>query len=74
MDLIKENYNWFNDNRDAVINGHHGQLAFITDKHVIEYFNSDKDAIDYAKKKNITYGTFIIQPCVSLEEETVNIY
>jgi|WetSurMetagenome_2_1015567.scaffolds.fasta_scaffold00711_44 hypothetical protein len=74
MDLIKENYNWFNDNRDVVINGHYGQLALITDKHVTGYFDSDKNAIDYAVSKKMSYGTFIIQPCISLKEETVYIY
>jgi len=74
MNLINENYNWFNANRDTIIYRHHRELALITGKQVKGYFVSDKNALDYALSHNMQYGSFIIQPCLTEQEETVYIY
>jgi hypothetical protein len=72
MITIEESYDWFDENRDTIITGHHGECVAIRGKEVSGYFPDEKTALN--AMENYTEGTFIVQDCLSSEEDTVHYY
>lgn len=64
----KADFDWFNENRDNIINGHIGERVVIQNKSVKGYFASDRDAIDGMRSSNI--GQYIIQRCLAEDDDT----
>lgn len=70
MDDVAMNYDWFDQHRDEVIADHHGEFALIHGCHVVGYFKTEKDGIEYARSNAIPLGSFALQRCVTEQEET----
>ncbi|MBQ7158632.1 MAG: hypothetical protein IJS09_04295 [Treponema sp.] len=70
MDELTRNYEWFDKNREKIIEGHHSQYVLIKDETVISYFNSEQEGIKYVNDNNIPFGTFALQRCLTEKEET----
>lgn len=68
---MKDDYNWFEENRDSIISGHYTEYALIQSRMVLGYFKTDTDAIEHMKPTPI--GNFIVQHCLTADEE-VNFY
>ena len=74
MDILNDLYIWFDENRDTIINGHEGCHVLLKDNTVICYSNNETEALDYARKMGFKMGDFLIQECVSKEDECMYYY
>jgi len=64
-------YKWFDENRDTIIKGHEGNHVLLKDNAVVSYFRDDNEALAYAKKSGYAMGEFLIQDCISKDEESM---
>jgi hypothetical protein len=62
-------YQWFDANRDAIIQNHSGECVLLKDNAVTSYFPDEKTALEYAKKAGFIMGDFLIQDCISKDDE-----
>lgn len=69
MESLKKMYGWFRENRDAIIGGHIGEQVLIEQNSVKGYFDTEKEAFDYAIMHGMKYGNFLIQNCLSEEAD-----
>ena len=69
---INEDYQWFKENRDLIIQGHEGSSVVIKNKHVIAYFDNDQDALN--SMLNEQSGSYIIQKCIPQEDSDMFYY
>ncbi len=67
-------YKWFDMNRDEIIKGHKGEYVLLKDNGIISYFKDDNKALEYAKKTGFSMGEFLIQECISKDEESMYYY
>jgi len=67
-------YRWFDDNRDVIISGHRGNFALVKDNAVAAYFQSEREALEHAKKSGFPMGEFLIQECIPKDEECMYYY
>jgi hypothetical protein len=74
MTDLNELYKWFDENRDAIIKGHEGDHVLLKDNAVISYFHDDNKALEYAQNSGFEMGEFLIQDCVSKDEECMYYY
>ncbi|MGI5096590.1 hypothetical protein IZU27_02815 [Treponema socranskii] len=71
MDKLKDLYSWFDDNRDNIIEGHKNQFALLANDKVIDYYPNMEAALTGAQKNNLTVGSFLIQRCITKEDDTL---
>ena len=71
---LNDLYRWFDDNRDSIIKGHEGARVLLKDNAVISYFSDDNKALEYAKKSGFALGEFLIQECISKDDESMYYY
>ena len=64
-------YKWFDENRDVIIKGHKGNRVLLKNNTVISYFPEDAEALEYAQKNGFAMGEFLIQECISKDEESM---
>ena len=62
-------YKWFDENRNTIIKGHEGDRVLLKDNTIISYFPDDDKALKYAQKSGFAMGEFLIQECISKDEE-----
>ncbi|MCL1932122.1 MAG: hypothetical protein FWF55_09935 [Treponema sp.] len=74
MANLDDLYRWFDENRDSIIKGHEGQHVLLKDDAVISYFHDDNKALEHARKTGFSMGEFLIQECISKEEECMYYY
>lgn len=74
MTSIKEDYQWFKDNRDQIIANHIGERVVIKDKNIVGYFPDDKQSLDAMNEKGFPMGTYIVQRCLSEDSDTEYYY
>jgi hypothetical protein len=67
-------YKWFDKNRGGIIKGHEGEYVLLKSNAVISYFQDDNAALEYAQKSGFPMGSFLIQECISKEEECMYYY
>lgn len=58
---------WFRDNRDKIIAGHHGERVVIRDHKIKGYYPNVKTALEGAKP--LVLGECVIPQCLTEEEE-----
>lgn len=63
-------YNWFDAHRNEIIKNQHGKIVLIHENSVAGYFDSNTDALEYAKKAGFVDEEFALQDCVTAEEES----
>ena len=74
MSNLDDLYKWFDKNRGAIIKGHEGEHVLLKDNAVISYFPGENAALEYAQKSGFFMGDFLIQECISKEEECMYYY
>jgi hypothetical protein len=67
-------YDWFNENRDQIIDGHQGYRVLLKDKRVIGYYPDVVTALEATNSKGFQMGDFLIQKCHSREEDIAYYY
>jgi putative alpha-1,2-mannosidase len=67
-------YQWFNENREDIIQNHAGECVLIKDNSVIGYFPNSEAALSSAETRCYAMGDFLIQDCVSKVEDTMMYY
>jgi len=68
---LNDLYKWFDENRDTITKGHEGNRVLLKDNAVISYFHDDDEALEYAKRSGYAIGDFLIQDCISKDEESM---
>jgi len=74
MKNLDDLYKWFDENRDTIIKGHEGNHVLLKDDKVVSYFHDDFEALEYAQKSGFEMGEFLIQECISKDEESMYYY
>jgi hypothetical protein len=74
MANLDDLYKWFDKNRDMIIKGHEGDSVLLRDNNVISYFHNDEKALEHAHKLGFTMGEFLVQECISKDEESMYYY
>lgn len=65
----KSDYGWFSSIRDDLMKSHHGEYAVIKDEKILGFYGSTTEALRETVKEH-ALGTFIVQRCVTVEEDT----
>jgi len=71
MDNLVDLYKWFDENRDTIIANHLNECVLLKDNTVIGYYPNTEAALSAAQKKGFELGEFLIQDCITNEEETM---
>lgn len=71
MSKLKDIYLWFDNNRDNIITDHKNKFVLLADNKVIDYFPDMKTALERARQSNFTVGSFLIQRCITKEDDTL---
>ena len=74
MANLDDLYKWFDENRDTIIKGHEDEHVLLKDNTVVSYFHDDGKALEYAQKSGFAMGEFLIQECISKDEESMYYY
>ena len=74
MSNLVDLYKWFNENRDAIITNHEEECVLLKDNSVIGYYPNIEAALSAAQKNGYVMGDFLIQDCITEEEETMIYY
>ena len=62
-------YKWFDENRSSIIADHLNESVLLKDNSVIGYYRDTETALNAAEKKGYIVGEFLIQHCVTEEDE-----
>ncbi|MCL2067907.1 MAG: hypothetical protein FWG99_10630 [Treponema sp.] len=74
MANLDDLYKWFDENRDSIIANHSDECVLIKNNSVIGYFPNTDAALSAAKRGGFSMGDFIIQDCITEEEDTMMYY
>jgi hypothetical protein len=67
-------YKWFDENQDSIIANHLNESVLLKDNSVIGYFPDTEVALSAAQEKGFNMGDFLIQHCITDEEEIMLYY
>lgn len=70
MDAVSVNYEWFDRNRNSIIENHYNEYVLIHNQSIVDYFKTEQGGLVYAEKNNIQLGDFVLQQCITEQEET----
>jgi hypothetical protein len=71
MENLVDLYKWFDANRDTIINDHLNECVLLKDNTVIGCYPDTETALSNAQKNGFVMGEFLIQDCITSEEETM---
>jgi hypothetical protein len=71
---LDELFDWFNENREQIIEGHRGEEVLLKDKRVIGYYPDVLAALETVNNNGFQMGDFLIQTCNTCEEDTMYYY
>jgi len=74
MEKLKELYKWFDENRSTIIDNHIEECVLLKDNSVIGYYPNTDAALSAAQKKGFIMGEFLIQDCITVEDESMTYY
>jgi hypothetical protein len=74
MEDLDDLYKWFDENRDPIITNHLNECVLLKDRSVIGYYPNTDAALSAAEKKGFIIGEFLIQDCITDEEEIMLYY
>lgn len=74
MDKLTGLYKWFDENRLKIITGHSKEVVLLHDNSVIGYYSSVKEALESANSKKLKVGDFLVQECITQEEDCMMYY
>jgi len=67
-------YKWFDENRSSIIADHSNECVLLKDNAVIGYYPNTDAALFAAEKNGFVLGEFLVQDCISAEEEVMTYY
>jgi hypothetical protein len=67
---VTDEYEWFDANRNAIIENHHGEYAVIQHHHVLGYFPNTDAVWNFIEAQGIQHGDYAAQLCLTEEEES----
>ena len=73
-ETLKSLYDWFDIQRDDIIKGHENERVLISDNKVLGYFADEKSAVAAALAQGYEVGNFLVQRCITEEEELQMFY
>ena len=74
MANLDDLYRWFDINRNEIIEGRKGKYVLLKNDAVISYFEDEREALEHARKFGFFMGEFLIQECISKDEESMYYY
>jgi hypothetical protein len=74
MENLDDLYKWFDENRVSIIADHLNECVLLKDKSVIGYYPNTDAALSDAKKNGFIFGEFLIQDCITDEDEIMLYY
>jgi hypothetical protein len=67
-------YDWFNENREHIIDRPRGEQVLLKDKRVIRYYPDVVAALEAVNSTGFQMGDFLIQKCHTREEGVLYYY
>ncbi len=64
---MKDDFEWFKQNRDSIIKGHEGKRVVIQNKEVKGYYDNETDAIKGMLPTE--EGNYIVQRCLPADKD-----
>ena len=74
MENLDNLYKWFDENRKEIISDHLNEFVLLKNKSVIGYYPTNEAALSAAEEKGFIMGEFLIQDCISDEDEIMLFY
>jgi len=74
MENLDDLYKWFDENRETIIADHLNECVLLKDNSVIGYYPNNEAALSAAQKNGLKMGEFLIQDCITDEEEIMLYY
>jgi len=74
MENLDDLYKWFDENRVSIIAEHLNECVLLKDKSVIGYYPNTDAALSDAEKNGFIVGEFLIQDCITDEDEIMLYY
>jgi len=74
MEYLKELYKWFDKNRDTIIANHLNECVLLKNNAVIGYFPNTDAALSAAHKNGFLMGEFLIQDCITANDEAMTYF
>ncbi|MDR2964598.1 MAG: hypothetical protein LBU88_02355 [Treponema sp.] len=74
MEKLNELYKWFAENRDSIIANHLEECVLLRNNSVIGYYPNTDAALSAAEKNGFIMGEFLIQDCITAEDEAMTYY
>ena len=74
MEKLKDLYKWFNDNRNTIIADHMDECVLLKNNTVIGYYSNTDAALSAAQKNGFLMGEFLIQDCITADDEAMTYY
>jgi len=71
---LNDLYKWFDENRALIIANHINECVLLKDNSVIGYYPDNEAALADAEKKGFKIGEFLIQDCITNEDEIMLFY
>jgi len=71
MENLVDLYKWFDENRDIIIKSHLNECVLLKNNAVIGYYPNTEAALSVVQKNGFIMGEFLIQDCITNEEETM---
>lgn len=71
---LKALYSWFDMKRDEIISGHENERVLISGNEVLGYFTDERTAVAEALKRGLEPGNFLVQRCITENEELQMFY
>jgi len=74
MEDLDDLYKWFDENRVSIIADHLNECVLLKDKSVVGYYPNTDAALSDAEKNGFIIGEFLIQDCITDEDEIMLYY
>ena len=74
MENLDDLYKWFDQKREEIIACHLNECVLLKDNAVIGYYPNTNAALLSAEKKGFRMGDFLIQDCITDEDEIMLYY
>ena len=74
MENLDDLYKWFDEKRETIIADHLNECVLLKDNSVIGYYPNTDAALSAALRNSFKMGEFLIQDCITDEEEIMLYY
>ncbi|MBR5402015.1 MAG: hypothetical protein IK102_09415 [Treponema sp.] len=71
---LKSLYDWFDIQRNEIIKDHENERVLISNNKILGYYPDEKSAVVAALSQGCKVGSFLVQRCITEEEELKMFY